>query len=134
MKHVHTFESFLNEANLSQPIINEAANYELKDDSGQGRPTMVLKLQPDAWDKVKNLFDDAGRPNSDEVKKLRSGEFTWDLYAADYTQGGKTMHKIYGVSGDYTFGNAPTYYQQKHRGNKKAAKEILTAFVEKYLK
>jgi hypothetical protein len=43
------------------------------------------------------------------------------------------MHKIYGVSGDYTFGNAPTYYQQKLRGNKKAAKEVFDIFVNKFL-
>jgi len=129
MKHLKTFESFINEAQL-----NEAADYELKDDSGQGRPTVVLKLEPSAWDKVKHLFDDAGRPNHPDVKRIPAQGSVWDLYASNYTQDGKVMHKIYGASGDYTFGNAPTFYQQKYRGNKKAAKEILTSFVEKNLK
>jgi hypothetical protein len=38
-----------------------------------------------------------------------------------------------GVSGDWTFGNAPTFYQQKHRGNKKAAKAVFDWFIKKYL-
>ena len=130
MKHIHTFESFLNEASSE---INEAASYELKDDSGQGKATMVLVLEPESWGKVKNLFDSDGRPVSDEIKKMPAQNTAWSLYAQEYTKGGTTMHKIYGVSGDYTFGNAPTYFQQKLRGNKKAAKEVLTSFVNKYL-
>jgi hypothetical protein len=130
MKHIHTFESFLNEASIE---INEATSYELKDDSGQGKATMILRLEPEAWEKVKNLFDNDGRPVSDEIKKIPSQNSTWSLYAQEYTKGGKAMHKIYGVSGDYTFGNAPTYYQQKLSGNKKAAKEVLTLFVNKHL-
>jgi len=130
MKYIHTFESFLNE---KEETVNEAAGYELKDDSGQGKATIVLKLDSDAWEKVKNLFDDAGRPISNEIKGIKSQGYSWDLYSQSYVQGGKTMHKIYGVSGDYTFGNAPTYYQQKLRGNKKAAKEVFDIFVNKFL-
>jgi hypothetical protein len=128
MKHLHTFESFLNES------LTESVGYSLKDDSGQGRPTMVLKLDPEAWELVKNLFDTTGRPVSDEIMKIPSQNTVWTLHAQEYPQGGKVMHRIYGVSGDYTFGNAPTYYQQKLRGNKNAAKEVLTLFVDKYLK
>jgi hypothetical protein len=110
-------------------------DYVLKDDSGQGRATVVLKLGPESWEKVKYLFDDQGRPNNDDIKKIRSSNgYIWDLYAFEYTQGDKIMHKIYGVSGDWTFGNAPTFYQQKYRGNKNSAKEVLTSFVDKYLK
>jgi len=114
-------------------VLNES-DFIMKDDSGQGRATVVLKLGPESWEKVKHLFDTQGRPNSSEVKKLKSNGYVWDLYASEYTQGDKIMHKIYGVSGDFTFGNAPTFYQQKYRGNKNAAKEILTSFVDKYLK
>lgn len=124
MKNIPTFESF----------INESSDYILKDDSGQGRATIVLKLEPTAWEKVKHLFDDAGRPNHDDVKKIHAQGSTWDLYASPYQQGGVTIHKIYGVSGDYTFGNAPTFYQQKYRGNKKAAKTVFDIFVNKFLK
>jgi hypothetical protein len=124
MKNIPTFEIFLNES---------STGFELKDDSGQGKATIVLKLDPTAWEKVKHLFDDAGRPNHEDVKRIPSG-LIWDLYAQAYTQGGKTIHKIYGVSGDYTFGNAPTYYQQKLRGNKKAARMVFDYFVNKFLK
>jgi hypothetical protein len=126
--HVPTFEEFANES------LNESTDFTIKDDSGQGKPTVVLTLGPDSWDKVKHLFDDAGRPISDEIKRISSQNYIWDLHSQSYTANGKPMHKIYGVSGDWTFGNAPTYYQQKHRGNKKAAKEVLNIFVNKYLK
>ena len=114
-------------------VLNESAGYTFKDDSGQGKSTMVLKLEPEAWEKVKHMFDTSGRPINDKITKIPSQNFSWTLHAQEYTQGEKTMHKIYGVSGDYTFGNAPTYYQQKLRGNKKAAKEVLTMFIKKYL-
>lgn len=123
MKRIPLFEEF----------INKNQDYSFKDDSGDGKPTMVLKIGPDSWKKIKNLFDDKGRPQSDEIKRIPYQGYIWDLYAQSYISGGKEYHKIYGVSGDYTFGNAPTYYQQKHRGNKKAAKKILSDFIEKYL-
>lgn len=128
-KHIPSFDEFVNES-----MVNESAGYTLKDDSGQGRPTIVLKLEPTAWEKVKHLFDDAGRPNHEDVKRIPAQNSVWDLHATSYQQGGVTMHKIYGVSGDYTFGNAPTFYQQKYRGNKKAAKEVFDVFVNKFLK
>lgn len=127
--HVPTFEEFVNESQ-----INEANDFELKDDSGGGKPTIVLKLKPSAWEKVKHLFDDAGRPINDEIRRISSQNYIWDLHAQSYQSGGQTIHKIYGVSGDWTFGNAPTYYQQKLRGNKKAAKEVFNIFVNKFLK
>ena len=128
-KHIPSFDEFVNES-----TVNESAGYTLKDDSGQGKPTMVLKLEPSAWEKVKHLFDDAGRPNSEDVKRIPSQNSIWDLHAQSYQQGGVTIHKIYGVSGDYTFGNAPTFYQQKLRGNKKAAKMVFDYFINKFLK
>jgi hypothetical protein len=114
--------------------LTENLNYVYKEDSGGGKPTMVLLLEPDAWEKVKHLFDGEGRPISDEIKKIPMPHWSWNLYAQSYQQGGKTMHKVYGVSGDYTFGNAPTYYQQKLRGNKNAAKIVFDWFIKKYLK
>ena len=124
MKYIKLFEQF----------INESEGYEYKDDSGGGKATKVLKLEPDTWEKVKDLFDDKGRPKSDDIKRIPSDNSVWDLYAQSYESGGKTIHKIYGVSGDYTFGNAPTYYQQKLRGNKKAAVRVFDYFINKYLK
>jgi hypothetical protein len=100
--------------------INENTDYTYKEDSGGGKPTMVLKLEP-VDDEVKNL------PINDKYK--------WGLYAqpTKYSDG-ITRYKIYGVSGDATFGNAPTYYQQKLRGNKKIAKKAFEWFIGKYLK
>ena len=106
-----------------------------KKDSGDGKPTMILKLKPDAWEKVKHLFDKNGKPISDDVKNIKSSYGVWNLHAQSTINGsGEVIHKIYGVSGDYTFGNAPTYYNQKLRGNIRAAKPIFDQFIEKYLK
>jgi hypothetical protein len=63
MKNIPTFETFLNES---------STGFELKDDSGQGKATIVLKLDHTAWEKVKHLFDDAGRPNHEDVKRIPS--------------------------------------------------------------
>lgn len=116
--------------------VNESTDYELKDDSGQGKPTVVLILQQSSWDKVKHLFDDKGGPISGEIKKIPSQNVTWTLHAQPFKLRSKTeqSYKIYGVSGDYTFGNAPTYYNEKYRGNKKAAKEVFDIFINKFLK
>lgn len=103
-----------------------------KKDSGGGKPTMILKLGPQSWEKVKDLFDGQGRPGKD-VSKLPFERYLWSLHAQKYPSEGKTMYKIYGTSGDSTFGNAPTFYQQKYRGNIKAAKYIFDWFIKKYL-
>lgn len=83
------------------------------------------------------MFDEDGRPISKDIKGIKGNKSAWTLYAQEYSlssnKSGK-QHKIYGVSGDYTFGNAPTFYQQKLRGNKKEAKKIFDWFIDKYLK
>ena len=109
-----------------------SSDYVYKKDSGGGRPTMILKLGPQSWEKVKHLFDDQGRPK-EELSKIKAGGYTWDLYAQSYKQGDNVMHKIYGVAGDSTFGNAPLFYQQKYRGNIKIAKYIFDWFIKNYL-
>ena len=70
--HVPSFEEFINEN------LNESADFEFKDDSGQGKPTMVLKMGSGSWSKIKHLFDDAGRPVSDEIKRIPSHTETHD--------------------------------------------------------
>jgi hypothetical protein len=128
MKHVKLFEQFIDESQIT-----EANDFILKDDSGGGRATLVLKLQTSAWDRVKHLFDAEGRPTK-ELTRIPADNSTWNLHAQQYTHSdGQSGYKIYGVSGDWTFGNAPTYYQQKHRGNKKAAKQVYDWFIKKYL-
>jgi len=108
--------------------------YILKEDSGQGKSTWVLKIEDDSWQKIKHLFDAAGRPSSDLIKKIPFGNYVWDLYSQEYSiSGDRVMHKIYGVCGDYTFGNAPTFYKQKLRGNKRAAKHVFEHFIKTFL-
>ena len=131
-KPVEMEEEEPNEEEESEEEISESLDYTYKEDSGGGRSTFVLKLGPSAWERVKHLFDKEGRPTK-ELTRIPGANSVWNLHAQSYTIGGKEMHKIYGVGGDYTFGNAPTFYQQKHRGNKKAAKEVYDRFIKKYL-
>jgi hypothetical protein len=114
---------------ISKAIDKDNQDFIYRKDSGAGRATMVLKLKPNAWEKVKHLFDEAGRPKSNEIKRIPFDGKVWDLYSKSMGN----LHKIYGVSGDWTFGNAPLFYQQRHRGNIKAAKHIFDMFIEKYL-
>jgi len=109
-------------------------SYTYKEDSGYGRSTWVLKLENESWEKVKHLFDENGRPIDESIKSISAANSAWTLYTSSYyVQADKLIHKIYGVSGDYTFGNAPTFYQQRLRGNKKAAKEVFDKFINTYL-
>lgn len=126
-KRKSKIEAFLGESKLDE-------NFIFREDSGSGRSTYVLKLDEESWKKVEYLFDEDGRPKDKAIKRIPANNAVWDLYAQKYkTINDKISVKIYGVSGDYTFGNAPTFYQQKLRGNKKAAKEVYTYFIEKYL-
>ncbi len=109
-------------------------NYSYKEDTGAGRSTWVLKLENESWEKVKHLFDENGRPIDESIKRIPAQGSVWDLHVSSYyVQGDKLIHKLYGVSGDYTFGNAPTFYQQRLRGNKKAAKKVFDHFIDMYL-
>jgi hypothetical protein len=131
MKNILGFTEFVNES------LNEAdtdKNYVYKEDSGGGKPTMVLKMNQTAYDKISHLFDDSGRPKSLEIQRIKGGNSVWTLYSQKSMSDAGPVYKIYGVSGDWTFGNAPTFYQQKHRGNKKAAKTVFDWFIKKYLK
>jgi hypothetical protein len=112
--------------------VNEAANdYTYKEDSGGGKKTWVLNLGPNSWNKVKHLFDEEGRPTQ-ELTRIKGGNAVWSLYAQKKPIKNKEVYKIYGVSGDYSFGNAPNK-QQRYSGNKRAAKKVYDWFIEKYL-
>jgi len=109
-------------------------DYIYKRDSGAGKPTYTLRVGPNSWNKIKNLFDSAGRPLSDDIKRIKIKNRSWELHAQPFIMNDIQYHKIYGVCGDLTFGNAPTYYQQAYRGHLKIAKQIFDMFIDKYLK
>lgn len=109
--------------------------YTFYDSKGIGRnSTLVLKLNNEGYNKVKYLFDNNGRAKSNDLKDIKAEGSKWTLRIHSYKSSSGTMYHIYGVSGDYTFGNAPAYYNSKYAGNKKAAIKILPMFIEKYLK
>lgn len=134
MKNILGFEDFVNESNQHLHEAEETTkDYIYKEDTGGGKPTWTLRLTKSGWDKVKHLFDKEGRPTK-ELTRIPAQKSVWNLYAQTYPgNDSQIMYRIYGVSGDWTFGNAPTFYQQKWRGNKKAAKEVFDWFIKNYL-
>jgi hypothetical protein len=94
-----------------------------------GKPSMNLTLKPEAWAKVKDMFDNEGRPISSEVKKIGASGSAWDIHVKKAGD----SYKVYGVSGDFTFGNSPAFYPSKYRGNIRAAKTVLDKFIKDHL-
>lgn len=122
-----------------QNIVNEelpdiAPGVLLKATTFNGRPTMSLTLDKDAYQKVANQFDDKGNPIGNKVKNIPFENTVWTLYSLKipYADKSKIAYRIYGVSGDYTFGGAPSFYQAKYSGNKKAALYILNKFIKDF--
>lgn len=113
-------------------LINES--FAFKEDKGAGKPTYVLILDEMSYDRISHLFNKFGKPLNQNELTFSSEGSLWVLNIQKFKSKQKDAYKVYGVSGDYTFGNAPTQYQQKFSGNKKAAKEIFSQFIDKYLK
>ncbi len=116
--------------------IKKTDKFDFKEDGGSGKPTAVLVLSQTGWEKVSDMFDNMGRPKSSEIKGISDGgNFKWDLHVQPVKYAsGETKYKIYGVSGNYTFGNAPTFYPRKGAGNKKSAMNVYSTFIDKFLK
>jgi hypothetical protein len=125
MKHLKLFEDFVNRD-------VDFIYSDVKADRGV-KATWSLKLGPSVWKHVEHLFDEKGRPKHPSVSKIGGKGAAWSLYAAPYTVGGKEMHRIYGVSGDYSFGFAPGYYSSQYAGNKRAAKEVYDHFIDEHI-
>ena len=127
MKFVKLFEDF-------RP---DSVFYTYKEDTGGGRAMWVLKLESEAWEKVKDLFT---KGESEKLTYADGRGHSWSLRALEYssqnlrTHRVRHIHKIYGVCGDYTFGNAPSFHNQAFRSNKKSAKVVFDKFIEEHLK
>lgn len=98
------------------------------------RPTLLLTMDSDAYKKVADQFDSAGRPIGTKVKNINFNNTSWSLYSQKIPSSDKSKnsYRIYGVAGDYTFGGAPTYYQSKYSGNKQAALYVFSKFIKDF--
>ncbi len=142
-KLVESNFEYINKIEYMKKLVRESLNemsvdgspsyiYKRAKDS-YGKATMALTIFSEDWHKIEHLFDEAGRPIDDTVKRIKtSNGWIWDLYVQSYNSG--KSHRIYGVSGDYTFGLAPTYYRGAYAGNIRSAKEVFDKFIEMYLK
>jgi hypothetical protein len=106
----------------------------LKPSVFNNRPTLTLTLDADAYQKVANQFDDKGNPIGNKVKDINYNNTVWTLYSQKipYADKSKIAYRIYGVAGDYTFGGAPSFYQSKYSGNKKAAMFVFNKFIKDF--
>lgn len=106
----------------------------LKPSSFNGRPTLSLTLDGEAYKKVANQFDAKGNPIGNKVKDINFDNTVWTLFSQriPYADKSKVAYRIYGVAGDYTFGGAPPYYQSQYSGNKKAALYVFSKFIKDF--
>lgn len=110
----------------------EESDIEIKDSISSPK-TITLKIGEKSYNKIKKYFDD-GRPIGDTMN-FNSQNYKWSLNIRKIPYADKSLPnkwKVWGRSGDSTFGGAPDYFQSKLSGNKKAAKDVYNQFIKKY--
>ena len=103
------------------------------------RPTWSLILTQSGWDKVKDLFDERGYGINKYDVDIPHKSTLWTLQATlpfvsinPETNEESFRVRIYGHSGDFSFGGAP-HRQNRLSGNKRAAKYVYNEFIKKHL-
>lgn len=133
-QRIPTLDDFINESKTE--AIDVAPGVVLKKTKVGGKITWTLKMDEQAYKKIAKLFDEKGNPKDRKKMTYTGPDNTgWIINSISATYSdGKKSYAIYGVSGDYTFGQSPTYYQSKLRGNIKAAKMVYDQFIKDHIK
>ena len=138
-KRIPNLDEFINEA--KKEVIDITDGVKLEKSKVGSKVTWTLKMSEESYKKISKLFDKYGRPVDRKKLTYNANGSAWTLYSLNYTTftsaSGKEKIKeyvIYGVSGDYKFGQASTYYQARLSGNIKAAKEVYDNFIKDYIK
>lgn len=131
MKYVKLFEEKIPKSYISK---DQEFSYKETTLATSTKPTWILKVGPSIWKEVEHLFADKSNDLKYRTKKTSvSSSTVWNLYDQKYKSDGKEMRKIYGVSGSYTFGGAPTFYSKTYAGNKIAAKDVYDQFIDEHI-
>ena len=94
--------------------------------------TPVLLLSDEDYKKIEHLFDDEGRPI--DSKQLTFGcrsKYAWTLHLnKKYTRSGD-RHTMWGISGDSTFGDAPSIFSKRYFGNIRSGTDVFKKFMRR---
>jgi len=127
------FKEYLKESEKT----TESFDYEYKETKVRGKATWVLTLTEQGLNKVKHDFE----RDSQFFQGTAEYSFnatSWKLliwadlkiYGADGKK--QPSYRMFGLSGDYSFGAFPSDMNKRYAGNKKAAKSIFDEFIKKY--
>jgi hypothetical protein len=109
-----TFKEFINEG---------SEKYEIKDGKFGSKKTKILKLK-EIKDSIFKDFTNTSKEVYKMNKSYESQGSSWTIFID------KQTNSIWGVSGDYWFGKAPSYLNNKYGGNIKAAEEVYKLFLK----
>lgn len=111
MNIAQEFRDFLNESIIKDTIVGK-------------KKTKVLKIE--ITDEILKDFENTSGNTYKHKKEYKSQGYAWTLFF------NKNIGKLWGVSGDFWFGSAPNYLNDKYGGNIKAAEEVFSNFIKDY--
>ena len=98
------------------------------------KKTVGIRIFADNYRKIEHLFDEQGRPKKGKLSYGFNG-YKWTLFRGKPiidVEGVNHGYNIYGVCGDFTFGNIPWFYNITNCGNIRAGKSVYKNFLEEY--
>jgi hypothetical protein len=102
----------------------EFLNEELNDAKFGSKKTKTLKIE--VTDEILKDFSNTRKEIYKSNKTYKSQGLSWTIFIE------KQTGDVWGVSGDYWFGHAPSYMNNKYGGNIKAAEEVYSEFMKEY--
>lgn len=108
-------------------VISENSYYELVNTKKNNKATSVLYITRKGFDKIKKYFINEIHHN----KYYQGNRCSWTLR---YCKHGYVENKIsmYGVSGDFCFGDSPYYFSSRFCGNKRESIIVFNKFIKDY--
>lgn len=109
--------------------MDEVEVYNKRETKIGSKKAFILQLTEAGLAKVKKDFNNNGK-FLDHKKEYNSGGYAWKL--SIWKEKRSNYYKMFGTSGDYTFGSFPAFFRTKLSGNIKAAKDVYNQFIKEY--
>lgn len=120
-----------NESKTNESAVADASGIELKDTTIGSRKTTILRLDQDTFD---SISDDLKHVTSGRNKELwkypntyNAGGSNWTIYVIKWDF--KDEYDVFGASGDYTVGQAPSYYRTSLIKGPRIARDVFEQFL-----
>ena len=125
------FKEYINEGNQIK-----TDEYVIGPTKSGSKKIYLLSVTEKGWEKIKKLFDNDPKIKrgiiDGKTKNVSVGFTNYDIDAQVINLGdGSKKYRIYGRSGDYTFGLAPAYFNFKYN-RFKPAKNFFDKFVKEF--